>query len=445
MWCAPSHNSELRNGLGAHKTVKVGVLSNPPTRPASSDHASSSRADRTARRGPMLRDLVMHPALRSRLASFLVPALVGVLAGVPVGAAPARAQAPGGPPPKVTVAKPVVREIVEQDQYTGRFDPIEFVEVRARVTGYLDKIQFTDGATVKKGDVLFVIDRRPYKAALEQAQAALTSAKARLSFTQTDLERAQTLSRGGNISEQVTDQRRQASQTAQADVDSAEAALRNAQLNYDFTEVKSPIDGRISQRLVTEGNIVITDQTRLTTIVSLDPIYFGFTVDEKSFLKYQGSLNIGMGQTQRGKGVPVMIALTGEEKPTRKGTLDFVDNRVDNQTGTVLLRATVENKDGFIKPGLFGIVSMPATKPFRGVLLPDEAISANQDKRIVYLVSEDGTASARDVKLGPKVDGYRVIREGLKGDESVVINGLARVRPGAKVTPEMQTLPPSKS
>ncbi|MCJ2132048.1 efflux RND transporter periplasmic adaptor subunit [Methylobacterium sp. E-045] len=359
--------------------------------------------------------------------------------------APVSAQAPGGPPPKVTTAKPVVREIVETDMYTGRFDPVEIVDVRARVTGYLEKVNFVDGATVKKGDLLFVIDRRPYKAALDQAKAALTSAQAGLTFSQTDLERAQTLSRSGNISEQVTDQRRQASQTAQANVDSADAQLRQAQLNYDFTEVRAPISGRISQRLVTEGNIVITDQTQLTTIVSLDPIYFGFTVDERSFLKYQGSLGIGMGQTQKGKGVPILIALTNEAKPTRKGTLDFVDNRVDNATGTVLLRATVENPDGFIKPGLFGIVSLPATKPFQGILLPDEAISANQDKRIVYIVADDGSVTTRDVKLGPKVDGYRVIREGLKGDENVVVNGLSRVRPGAKVTAEASTLPPSRT
>ncbi len=387
----------------------------------------------------------MHsPRLSPRLPLRLIARLaaLGVAAMLPAGQA--FAQAPGGPPPTVTVAKPVVREIVERDTYTGRFDPIEFVEVRARVTGYLEKIAFQDGATVKKGEVLFVIDRRPYKAALEQAQAALVSAKARLSFSQTDLERAQVLSKGGNISEQVTDQRRQASQTAQADVDNAEAALRNAQLNYDFTEVKAPVAGRISRRLVTEGNIVVTDQTMLTTIVSLDPIYFGFTVDEKSFLKYQSTLGIGMGETQRGKGVPILIALTGEDKPTRKGSLDFVDNRVDNATGTVLLRATVENPDGFIKPGLFGIVSLPATKPFQGILLPDDAVAANQDKRIVYLVAEDGTVSAREVKLGPVVDGYRVIREGLKGDETVVVNGLSRVRPGAKVKPESKTLPPTR-
>jgi multidrug efflux system membrane fusion protein len=384
--------------------------------------------------------------MRSRLPSLLT-VLSGLAAGVAAGplATPAHAQAPGGPPPKVTVAKPVVRQIVEQDQYTGRFEPIDFVEVRARVTGYLEKINFTDGQTVKKGDLLFVIDRRPYKAALEQAQAALASAKARQSFSQTDLERAQTLSRSGNISEQVTDQRRQASQTAQADVDSAQAALNNAQLNFDFSEVKAPINGRISRRLVTEGNIVSADQTMLTTIVSLDPIYFSFTVDEKSFLKYQNSLGIGMGQTQQGKGVPILIALSGEPKPTRKGTLDFVDNRVDNATGTILLRATVPNADLFIKPGLFGIVSMPATKPFQGVMIPDEAVAANQDKRIVYIVGPDNVIQQKDVVLGPKVDGYRVIQSGLKGDEIVVVNGLSRVRPGAKVAPDTIELPPSKT
>jgi multidrug efflux system membrane fusion protein len=385
--------------------------------------------------------------MRSRLSS-LFPVLSGLAAGFLVAGplAPiAHAQAPGGPPPKVTVAKPVVREIVEQDQYTGRFEAIDYVEVRARVTGYLEKINFTDGQNVKKGDLLFVIDRRPYKAALEQAQAALASAKARQSFSQTDLERAQTLSRSGNISEQVTDQRRQASLTAQADVDSAQAALNNAQLNYDFSEVKAPVNGRISRRLVTEGNIVSADQTMLTTIVSLDPIWFSFTVDEKSFLKYQNSLGIGMGQTQAGKGVPIMISLSGEAKPTRKGSLDFVDNRVDNATGTILLRATVPNADQFIKPGLFGIVAMPATKPFQGVMIPDEAVAANQDKRIVYVVGPDDVIQQKDVVLGPKVDGYRVIRSGLKGDETLVVNGVARIRPGAKVTPETIELPPSKT
>jgi membrane fusion protein, multidrug efflux system len=376
-----------------------------------------------------------------------VASLIGALVAAAVAAAPAFAQAPGGnqPPPSVSVAKPVVKQIVEHDDYTGRFNAVDFVEMRARVTGYLDKINFQDGAMVKQGEVLFVIDRRPYKAALDQAQAAQVSAQARVNFAKTDLERAQTLSRSGNISEQVTDQRRQAEQTAQADLDSANAAVRNAQLNYDFTEVKAPISGRISQRQVSVGNVVTADQTLLTTIVSSDPIYFSFPVDERSFLAYQGTLRIGLGATQGEKTVPVLIALTGEDKPTRKGRLSFVDNRVDEATGTVLLRATVENPDGFIKPGLFGVISMPGSPPYQGVLVPDEAVGTNQDKRIVWVVADDGAVSPREVRLGPKIDGYRVVRSGLKGDESIVISGLTRVRPGAKVTPERKDLPPSRT
>ena len=356
----------------------------------------------------------------------------------------ARAQAPGGPPPSVSVAKPVVKEVVEHDDYTGRFNAVDFVEMRARVNGYLDKINFQDGSMVKKGDTLFVIDKRPYKATLDQTQAALTSVQARVSFAKTDLERAQTLSRSGNISEQVTDQRRQTQQTAEADLESANAAVRSAQLNYDFTEVKAPISGRVSQRQVSVGNVVIADQTLLTTIVSSDPIYFSFPVDERSFLAYQGTLRIGLGATQGEKSVPVTVALTGEDKPTRKGQLSFVDNRVDEATGTVLLRATVENQDGFIKPGLFGVVSLPASPPYQAVLVPDEAVGTNQDKRIVYLVADDGAVSSREVRLGPKIDGYRVVRAGLKGDETIVVAGLTRVRPGAKVAPERKTLPPSR-
>ncbi|ACL60207.1 efflux RND transporter periplasmic adaptor subunit [Methylobacterium nodulans] len=377
--------------------------------------------------------------MRRRWLAAMVSTLLMAAGGQALG------QAPGGPPPAVVVAKPIVKDVVERDDYTGRFNAVEYVEVRARVTGYLEKIHFQDGAVVKKGDLLFTIDRRPYKAALDQAQASLASAQARLNFAQTDLERAQTLSRSGNISEQVTDQRRQASLTAQADVDNATAALRQAQLNYDFTEVRSPITGRISQRNVTEGNIVITDQTMLTTIVSLDPIYFSFTVDERSFLAYQGTLRIGMGATQKEHTVPILVALTGEDKPTRKGVLNFVDNRVDESTGTVLLRATIENPDTFIKPGLFGIVSMPASQPYRGILIPDEAVAANQDKRIVYVVGDDNTVSTRNVRLGPKIDGYRIVRDGLKGDETIVISGLTRVRSGAKVTPDRKDLPPTRT
>ena len=369
---------------------------------------------------------------------------LAVLLQAAVGIGPVLAQAQQAPA-AVTVAKPVVKEVIEHDDYTGRFNAVDFVEVRARVTGYLMKINFTDGAFVKKGDVLFVIDQRPYKAAYDQAKAAQVSATARVSFSQTDLERAQALTKTGNITEQTTDQRRQSAQTAQADLDSANAAMTQASLNLDFTEVRAPVAGKISQRLVSEGNIVVADQTQLTSIVSLDPIYFSFTVDERSFLEYQKDLGIGMGQTLGQNPPSVLIALTGEDTPTHKGILDFVDNNVDNATGSILLRATVENHDTAIKPGLFGVVSMPASKPYQGVLIPDEAVATNQDKRIVYVVGADNTITSREVRIGGKIDGYRIVRKGLDGSETIVISGLTRVRPGAKVAPDLKVLPPSRS
>ena len=358
---------------------------------------------------------------------------------------PAFAQTPPAAPPSVAVAKPVVKDVIEHDDYTGRFDAVDYVEVRARVTGYLTKINFQDGAFVKKGDVLFVVDPRPYQATLDQAKAALASARARVSFSQTDLERAQNLTRTGNITEQATDQRRQVAQTAQADLDSAQANLTQAALNLDFTEVRAPVSGKVSRRLVSEGNIVVADTTKLTTIVSLDPIYFSFTVDERSFLNYERELAIGMSHQVDAPPPAVRIALTGEDEPKHKGVLDFVDNSVDDATGTVLLRATVENKDGLIKPGLFGIISMPASERYKGVLIPDEAVATNQDKRIVYVLADDNTVSAREVRVGGKIDGYRIVRKGLDGSETIVISGLTRVRPGAKVTPERKDLPASRT
>ncbi len=362
----------------------------------------------------------------------------------PVGIAAAQSPPPAAPP-GVTVARPVVKDVVEHDDYTGRFNAIDYVEVRARVTGYLQKINFQDGAFVSKGDVLLLVDQRPYQATLDQAKAAESSAKARVSFSQTDLERAQSLTRSGNITEQTADLRRQTAQTAQADLESAQANVKQAALNLDFTEVRAPVSGKISQRLVTEGNIVVADQTKLTTIVSLDPIYFSFTVDERSFLDYERNLGIGMGRKPGQTNPAVLVALTGEDKPTHKGVLDFIDNSVDDATGTVLLRATIDNHDTTIKPGLFGVISMPASETYKAVLIPDEAVATNQDKRIVYVVADDGTASAREVRTGGKIDGYRIVRKGLDGSETIVISGLTRVRPGAKVTSERKDLPPSRS
>lgn len=344
------------------------------------------------------------------------------------------------PPPTVTVAKPVVKDITEWDDFIGRFEAVDQVEVRARVSGYLESVHFRDGTLVKVGDPLFTIDPRPYRAALEQAEATVDSAKARVQFASDDLQRAESLRKTGNIADQLLDQRRSSYLTARAELDRAEAALREARLDLEFTEIKAPIAGRISRRLVSEGNLVNANQTILTNIVSLDPIHFYFDVDERSYLAYSRQRSGGT-QTQ-GAANRVQLTLTNEQEASRTGHLDFVDNRLDAASGTIQLRAVFKNEDLSLTPGLFGRVSISGSDPYQGVLIPDEAVGADQDRRIVYVVGADETVTARPVRPGPRIDGYRVIRSGLKGDETIVVNGIMRVRPGMKVTPQMSTLPP---
>lgn len=362
-----------------------------------------------------------------------------------LAALPAVAQAPGGgAPPKVTVAKPIVKEVVEYDEFTGRFAAVDSVDVRARVSGYLEKVAFEDGAIVKKDDVLFIIDRRPYKAALDQARASVASAQARLTFAQTDYERANSLQKTGNISDQTVDQRRQNYVSARADQDNAEAALRNAQLNYDFTEVRAPVAGRISRRNISIGNLVGANETSLTNIVTLDPIYFYFDVDERSYLAYSRQMLMDR-QSGKGDASTAYVGVTDERELKRPAKLDFLDNRIDQASGTIQARAVVENKDLFLVPGMFGRIKVTGSPPHKGVLIPDEALATDQDRRLVWTVSEDGTVASKVVRPGPKIDGYRLIRSGLDGTETIIISGLQRVRPGAKVTPERQELPPVKS
>lgn len=357
-----------------------------------------------------------------------------------VSTAPAGAQqAPTAPP--VTVAKPVVKDITEQDEFIGRFEPVDQVEVRARVSGYLDKVLFQDGALVKAGDPLFTVDQRPYRAALEQSEAAVASAQVRVEFASNDLERAEALRRTGNIPDQILDQRRSSYLTARADLDRAQAAVRQSRLDLEFTEIKAPLAGRISRKNVSEGNLINANTTVLTNIVALNPIHFYFDVDERSYLAYS-RLNTGGTQTGRKGAGSVTLALTNEREGKRTGQLDFVDNRLDAASGTIRARAVFENKDLFLTPGLFGRVTISGSDPYPGVLVPDEAVANDQDRRIVYVLAEDNSISTRPVRTGPRIDGYRVIRSGLKGDETIVVNGLMRIRPGIKVTPQMTTLPP---
>ena len=347
------------------------------------------------------------------------------------------------PPPPVSVAKPIVKDIVERDDFIGRFDAVDTVDLRARVSGYLDKIGFVDGALVKKGDLLFTIDQRPYQDALDDAKASVASAQASFDFTSGDLERADNLMKSGNITGQVADQRRQAALSARATLDRAQAALSRAKLDMEFTEIRSPLSGRISRRLVSVGNLINANDTLLSTIVSLDPIQFYFDADERSFLDYLSDLVPGA-DASKGGSREVTVALTGEAQASHKGHIDFVDIRLDQASGTMRGRAVFDNKDGTLTPGLFGRISIAGSKSYQGILIPDEALGTDQDRRIVYVIGPDNKVSSKVVRPGPRIDGYRVIRDGLKGDETVVINGLMRVRPGIAVDPKMTELPPSR-
>jgi RND family efflux transporter MFP subunit len=351
------------------------------------------------------------------------------------------------PPPKVTVAKPIQRTIVDQDEYVGRFVPIDVVEVRARVSGYLDQIHFTDGQMVKQGDLLFTIDKRPYQNTLDQARANLQTAKSNLAFTQSDLARGQQLVRERTISEQIYEQRAQAFRNAQASVAASEAMVRQAELDLDYTELRAPIAGRIGDRRVTQGNLVMGgtgSTTLLATIVSIDPIRFEFTFDEGALLRYQ-RVATGRGELAGLGGTPVRLKLLDETDFVHPGRMDFVDNVIDRASGTIRGRAQLSNADGLFTPGMFARVQVPASAPYQALMLPDAAIATEQARKFVYVVGQDNIARLRYVTLGQLVDDLRVIKDGLADGDRVVINGLMRVRQGQKVTPEEQPASPQAS
>ncbi|TPK78134.1 efflux RND transporter periplasmic adaptor subunit [Mesorhizobium sp. B2-4-17] len=345
--------------------------------------------------------------------------------------------------PVVTAAKPVVREIVEDDEFVGRFEAVDQVAIRSRVSGYLDKVSFQDGALVNKGDLLFTIDQRPYQAAYDAAKSQVDVAKSLLEFSKMQLDRADELAKTGNISTATVDDRRREYLSAQAQMQGATAALTTASLNMEFTEIKAPLSGRIDRRLVSVGNLVQPDSTLLTTIVTRDPIDFYFDVDERLYFSYARDAKQRGGTMQEGAGgLDVAVSVADRAEAVFKGKLDFAENRIDNATGTMRVRARFANADGVLQPGMFGRINVPGSLPHSGVLVPDEAIGADQDRRIVFLVDEAGMVSAKPVRTGPLLDGYRVIRSGLTGGETIIVNGLMHARPGTKVKVEMVTLPP---
>ncbi len=346
-------------------------------------------------------------------------------------------QAAAAPPP-VTVAQPAKRTVTDWDEFTGRFDAIEEVQVRARVGGFVTDVEFRDGAFVKAGDLLYIIDPRPFEAVATQADGQLSDARAKVELAKRELDRALTLQQSQNVADSTVDQRRQSLQAARAAEMQAEGLLKAAQLNIEFTHVVAPIDGRVSRHLISIGNLVQGSEggsTLLTSIVSLNPIYIYFDMDEATYLKYNRLYFEGKRPSSRDNPNPVQVTLTGETRPSHDGKVDFLDNRLDVSTGTLRGRAVIPNRDFSILPGQFGRVRLIASAPYEALLVPDTAVATDQSRKIVFVVKDDDTVEAKPVTLGPLDEGLRVIREGLKPEDRVVVDGLQRVRVGAKVTP----------
>lgn len=342
---------------------------------------------------------------------------------------------------KVTVATPVVKDITEIDEFTGRFEAVDDVEVRARVSGYLEAIHFKDGSLVKEGDLLFTIDQRPFQAENENAASAVAVAKTKLEYAQEEFIRAEKLRKSGTLPISTFDERRQQFLSAKGDLAGANAGLRIAKLNLGYTKIHASISGRISRKLLSTGNLVQANSTLLTTIVALDPIHFYFDVDERSYLAYARQVLSGERESGRITPTKIKIKLSDEPEAQHYGEVDFAENRIDNETGTMRVRAIVRNQDFFLQPGLFGRISIPSSPVYKGILIPDEAMSSDQDRRVVFVLNAENQVLPQVVRPGPKIDGYRVIRRGLTGTEVLVINGLMRIRPGMKVDPQRRELP----
>jgi RND family efflux transporter MFP subunit len=337
------------------------------------------------------------------------------------------------------VLQPVPREVLYWDEYTARLEAIDSVEIRPRVSGYLQSIRFQDGAMVRKGDLLFVIDPRPYDATLRHAESDVAAAKARLSLAQKNFARSAELIRTHAISQEEADIRQSNVEQADAAVMQADAAVDGARLDVEFTQLTAPISGRIGRKLVTEGNLVNggvgSQGTLLTTIVMLDPLYVYFEADERSYLKYMHLAESGERPTSREFHHPVWIGVADEEGFPREGTMDFVDNQFDRGTGTMVGRAIIANADLLLSPGLFARLRLPGSGPYGAVVIPDEAVGNDQSQKFVWVVDDENKAAIRYIKTGPLLDGARVVRDGLTRQDWVIVAGTQRVRPDALVDP----------
>jgi multidrug efflux system membrane fusion protein len=345
---------------------------------------------------------------------------------------------PGAQPPVVSTLAPLSREIVEWDEYIGRLEAPETVEIRARVSGYLDKVHFKEGKEVKRGDLLFTIDPRPYQAEYDHADAEYQRAISQAALAKNDFERAKRLISTKAISEEDYDTKAKTYASGQAAVRSAKAATDLAKLNLEFTQIRAPVDGRISRALVTEGNLVSggvsgAGASLLTTLVSLDPLYCYADADERAILKYIRLSKEGKRESARDKEIPAEMELADETGFPHKGHMDFVDNRVDPNTGTLRGRGVFSNADHSLSPGFFARIRIPGSGKYPALLIPDRALGSDQAQKFVYVVNSEKKIEFRPVMIGPMIDGLRVVKEGLKPAEQIIVEGLMRVRPGVVV------------
>lgn len=388
---------------------------------------------------PALLTSSFHRRRRQRAAVLLLGLLSSVLA-LADGASP--------PPPAVTVAHPVVRKITEWDEYTGRFIAAQRVDVRARVSGYLESVHFAEGQMVEPGQLLFVIDQRPFQAEVARARAELDRVATQLRVAQLEFERGERLESSRAMSRETMEERRARRDAAQAEVDAARAALRAAELNLGFTEIRAPMAGRVSDIRVDVGNLISggsADSTVLTTLVTLDPIELEIEGSEAEFLRYTRLDTAGTRPSSRDAANPVEARLIDETEWVHKGHMIFVDNEIDADTGTMRGRAVFDNPDHVLLPGMFARARLYGAGQHEAVLIPDEAVTADQALKLVLVVGENNIVEARPVVLGPIIDGLRVVRQGLSADERVVTVGVLRARPGQPVTPEEVTIEASEA
>lgn len=368
----------------------------------------------------------------------LVLAILAILAA----AGCAQKKPPPPPKPTVAVASPLQRVVTDWDDYSGRFEAIQDVQIQPRVSGQITKIAFREGVEVKKGQFLFEIDPRPFRAALAQAQGSAASAVATLANARTEFARAGELLKVRAVAKEEFEQKQAALRSAEANLKSAQAAVQSAALNLEFTTIRSPISGRISDKRVSLGDNVTANQTLLTRVVTIDPIWFSFDGAESFYLKYIRQAQSGERRSSRYAPNPVDIQLADETSYRWHGRMSFVDNAIDPTSGTIRAHATVANPQGLLVPGMFGRARLLGSGAYPAMLVPDEAIVTDQTRRFVYVVGQDGKAAVRNVETGPLVVGLRVIKTGLTANDHVVLDGLAGLKPGAAVQVRMTQIQP---